>query len=116
MVIIVRNAAINIYNANKKSSHVLIDDVEEMLQSDDSVEDTFFDKYDVELIEKMLLRLSENDYEVLFLSIVQSLKPSEIAAFLKLSPNTVSQRLHRAKIRLKQLVEKECGGNYDKIK
>lgn len=116
LVIIVRNAAINIYNANKKSSHVLIDDVEEMLQSDDSVEDTFFDKYDVELIEKMLLRLSENDYEVLFLSIVQSLKPSEIAAFLMLSPNTVSQRLHRAKIRLKQLVEKEYGGNYDKIK
>ena len=35
LVIIVRNAAINIYNANKKSSHVLIDDVEEMLQSDD---------------------------------------------------------------------------------
>ena len=45
-------------------------------------------------------RLSGKDEEVLRLSIWERLTIAQIAAVLEVSPNTVSQRLHRAKLKL----------------
>lgn len=109
LIIIVRNAAVDIYNRNKKTAHGSIEEAEDFIPADYSVEDDFFDRYETERIAEMLLKLPEKDYEVLFLSVIQRLKPKETAKILNIPQSTVRKRKQRAKARLKQLLEKEYG-------
>jgi RNA polymerase sigma-70 factor, ECF subfamily len=55
-------------------------------------------------LDTAMATLSEDDRELLRLSVWEALAPREIAVVLDLSPNAVSIRLHRARQQLKKLL------------
>lgn len=60
-----------------------------------------------ELTLKILDYLSEGDREILILRYINELKPSEIAEVSGENVNVVSVRIHRAKARLKDIIDKK---------
>ena len=61
-------------------------------------------------VRDVLDRLGEDDREILRLTTWEGLSPSEVATALEIPPATVRTRLHRARRRLRQLLQPECEG------
>lgn len=60
-----------------------------------------------EVLQKALVKLSPNDRTMLVLFYFESIPGGEIAKLLSISPEALHVRLHRARQRLRQLIEKE---------
>lgn len=65
---------------------------------------------ETELTLKMLDELSDSDKEIITLRYINNLKPKEIAEILDEDVNVVSVRIHRAKNKLKSVINKNKYG------
>lgn len=102
-VIIIRNASYNIYNKNKKRT----DFDTESETSGSLIELDYFEKCDYEKLVKTISQLPQKYKDILFLRYVEEFSVKEIARMLDITENTVWKRTERAKIMLKELLEKE---------
>lgn len=108
IVTIVKSTAIDIYRKNRKNNTIDIDVVENVIESKDIPLDDLI--IDIEKSEKLAERLAElkNEYaDILTLKYYHQFNDNEIANILNLKPGNVRTRLHRAKIALKNLMDKE---------
>ena len=103
-VIIVRNAAINIFRENEKDSK----NTEPLNDSKASVETNFFEKYDLDALKDSIGELPIIYQDIIYLYYVQGYSTKEICKMLGISSGAVWKRVERARKLLKQvLVEKE---------
>ena len=58
--------------------------------------------------------MASNDYKILYFSVVLGLENKEISARLNIKEGAVRQRIHRAKIKLKNILKKEEEFVHDK--
>jgi RNA polymerase sigma factor (sigma-70 family) len=56
------------------------------------------------IVKEHMLKLSDNDREILTLRYIEGLTPSDIAEIMKIRENTISVRINRAVFRLKEIV------------
>ncbi len=114
LVIYSRNAAINIYNRNKRrSKHIQsftyrnedekLEDID-IADESDSVEDIVISKETAEIVSKYLHQLSEEYQDVIELVYGMGYTNVEAARVLHITPNAVGMRLFRAKKKLLSLV------------
>jgi len=103
---IIRNAYYDYLKAEKKSTGISIDDIV-------GYEPSFEDRKDMELIKddraklvrKLISCLPVSYSEVITLIDIQELDHDEVAAMLDIEKNLLKVRLHRARNRLKELIE-----------
>lgn len=112
IAIAAKNAAIDCFNSRKKKS---ADNIE-LHFADKSVspEEVVFTEMEVERVERAMLKLPSNDYKILYFSVVLGLENKEISARLNIKEGAVRQRIHRAKIKLKNILKKEEEFVHDK--
>lgn len=103
IIVTVKNASYVIYNKRKKNSAENIDDLYD-LQSDDTTEEAVVSSFVVQEIKEAMRKLSEVDYDILCLSLINQLSNDEIAVTLDIKPDAVRQRIHRAKKRLSKIL------------
>jgi len=102
IIVITRNAAINLYRKNKR-------DAEHFTTLDDDskpVETDFFEQSDYEMLVQTIKMLPTKYKDVLFLRFVQDLSAKETADLIGISAETVRKRTERAKKMLKRLLER----------
>lgn len=99
-----KNEAIRCYNKRKKNQALDIDELYSY-GSGESVEDIVFTEMEVERVSEAMLKLSRGDYEILYFSLIMESENKEIAKQLDISEETVRQRIHRAKSRLKKILK-----------
>lgn len=93
---IAKNLALNEYNKNKKETVVDVDDLEYL----EDLHPT-----DTPLIDLASRNLSEDEFTILMLCIVEGYKRREVAAIMNLSTSGVTWKLDQALIKLKKLAE-----------
>jgi RNA polymerase sigma-70 factor (ECF subfamily) len=76
-------------------------------RADDNPDATCRSRFRQHLVEQALLKLPETQRVVLVLSDLEDMTASEIAEVLQTNVNVVKSRLHRARAKLKRIVEKE---------
>lgn len=108
IAVVAKNAAVGLYNKRRKTAAEDIDEIYS-LSGETTTEDEVFAAFDVGRVAKALLKLPANDYEVLYLLLVNELSGSEAAELLNISEGAVRQRAHRAKLRLRKILEEEGG-------
>ncbi len=102
VVIIVRNATINLYNQRKRRTTIPLEDVEYCITTEPiSVAE------DLDHLARAVLKLPVIYKDVLTLKYVQEFSNEEIAKMLDISEATVRKRLERAKRRLEEILERE---------
>ena len=104
LIVTVKNASYVIYNKRKKNSAENIDDLYD-LQSEDATEEAVVYTFGVQEIKEAMRKLSEVDYGILCLSLINQLSNDEIAVTLDIKPDAVRQRIHRAKKRLSKILK-----------
>lgn len=114
LVIYSRNAAINIYNKNKRrSKHFQSftylnedDNLEEidLADEDSSVEDIVISKETSEIVRRCLCKLSQEYQDVIELVYGMGYTNVEVARVLHITPNAVGMRLFRARKKLLSIV------------
>jgi len=102
IVIIVRNASINIYRKNKKDSEHLA----EFDDNQPTINVNFFENIDRDELIQAISKLPLIYKDVLFLHYINQYTTKEISKMLDISINTVWKRIERAKKLLKQELEK----------
>ena len=103
LVIIVKNAAIDIYNERRKMTEISFD---EAYETDGRYADSALDaRLDYEELLEVIDQLPEIYSEALYLSYHLGLSVNEIAASLSLSVSAVKLRLMRARQKLRALLE-----------
>ena len=83
------------------------DAVEEIVSSDDSVEDTLIHRETLKLLSDAVLKLPEKQKNLLYFKYILSMSDTEIAEDLGIGPSSVRQYLTRARRETKKLMEKE---------
>ncbi|MDR1690057.1 MAG: sigma-70 family RNA polymerase sigma factor [Clostridiales bacterium] len=103
LIIIVKNAALKIFNKGKRD---FAEDIDEQydIASDISVENEAINNVDVELLKKILFKLPQEQYEILFLEQKMGLSLLEISKTMNITYECAKKRLQRAKAKLKQEV------------
>ena len=103
IVIIIRNAAIDIYRHNKKSSEYC-----ETLEDHKAVVETdFFEHFEYTRLRTAIGELSQEYQDAIYLSCIEGYSPKEIAKMLDISVAAAYKRIKRAKNSLKQILVKE---------
>lgn len=101
LVIIVKNVAMDMIRERK---HIARDDIDEIaICSDDSIENLVIENLSRNEIITELKKLSDSEYEILYLYIILGFKPNEIAHLLNLSGTSIRQRIYKAKCHLKKI-------------
>jgi len=102
VVIIVRNATINLYNQRKRRTTIPLEDVEYCITTEPiSVAE------DLDHLARAVLKLPVIYKDVLTLKYVQEFSNEEIAKMLDISEAAVRKRLERAKRRLEEILKRE---------
>lgn len=101
IVIISRNAAIDIYNHNKNFSEKTIEYNDDMV-----IDDSVFEDADYSDLKRAIELLSSTDQDVMYLFYFRSMPAKEIAKRLNISVSNVWTRLHRARAALKKNLER----------
>ena len=73
------------------------------------MEETALSAVGVEEIKAALSELSDNDYEVLYLSVFGQKSNDEIAKLLEINPETARKKVYRARQRLAQKITEKRG-------
>ncbi len=102
IVIIVRNASINIYRKNKKDSEHLA----ELDNNQPTVNVNFFENIDYQKLLQTISELPLIYKDILFMHYVNHYTTKEISRMLDISMNAVWKRIERAKKLLKEKLEK----------
>lgn len=109
VVIIARNAAIDIYRKNQKES----DRTEPISECGASVDIDFFENFDYSELRNAIRELPPIYKDIIYLCYVKELSVGKTAKMLNISKNTVYKRVERAKFLLKEKL-RERGGEYEK--
>ncbi len=112
-----RNAAINIYNKNKRHSKVveLVDSVDKSIYDiadDEDVSKIALDNETSRLVSDAIDQLDEMYRDVIIMKYYYNMKNIEIAKVLDKDTNTVAGRLFRARAKLKEILGEEV---YERI-
>ena len=108
LTVIVKNSAYKIYNKRKKNNENSIYN-----DSDNAniTEETVLSSLSIEEIQETMNMLTESDYDILCLYLINELTYEEIAAALDIKPDAARQRVHRAKKRLMGKLQERGIGN-----
>ena len=108
LTVIVKNSAYKIYNKRKKNN-------ENSIYNDpdnaNSTEEAVLSSLSIEEIQETMNMLTESDYDILCLYLINEQTYEEIAAALDIRPDAVRQRVHRAKKRLMDKLQERGIGN-----
>ncbi len=88
----------------RNSLHVSLDRVPDLVSQSPSQEERIIREEEIQRLLNAVATLRERDREILSLRYGSGLGNSEIAEALKISPNAVAVRIHRALVRLKAVV------------
>ena len=105
LVIVVKNISLNMLKKKQRHHEVDIDEVFDA-QSSEKTEDEIISKISSDEIKNALRDLSDKDYEVMILYLVQEHTPAEIAQLLGITGIQARQRIFRARHRLIRHLEK----------
>ena len=111
LVIIARNCALTILNKRRRDNAANIDDFD--MPAPDGVEDSIISECSANDIMKLIDSLKENLREPFLLKYAYNMSHKEIANVLGQTENNVTVRIHRAKAKLVQLLQKR-GDNGEK--
>ncbi len=106
LVVIVKNAALTILKKRKDQTKE-IDDIDIPYNAD--IELKLISKERIDELGKLVGQLSENLRQPFLLSYVYDMPYKRIAELLNLSETAVTVRIHRARKKLANLIEKEAG-------
>ncbi|NMA85809.1 MAG: RNA polymerase sigma factor [Tissierellia bacterium] len=113
-VIIVRNLSFNVYNRRKKI--VYTDYLEtETISEDISVDEEMVRLEETEWIADILGKLNPDYADVLVLKYYYGYSNTEISSLLDITEGNVRVRLHRARLAIKELIEKEEFNNASQL-
>lgn len=116
--IYVKNAAINLYNKNKKHSKVvmLCDNMEELTKdiptNDPSVDRLVIDNETTQEVSAAIDKLDDLYRDLLIMKYYYHMRNIDIAQVLKIDRTTVNNRIFRAKQKLKEILGAEA---YERI-
>ncbi len=105
LVVVVRNAAINIHRSNKRRESFI-----QELSARDTVETEAFDNYGYKELIEAITQLPQMYKDVLFLHYVEEFSVKETAEMLNLPQNTVYKRIERGKAVLADILEEVQNG------
>ncbi len=105
LVVVVRNAAINIHRSNKRQESVV-----QELSARDNTEIELFDNYGYNELVEAIRQLPQIYRDVLFLHYVEDFSVKETAEMLNLSKGTVYKRIERGKSILADILEEVQNG------
>lgn len=108
VVIVVRNAAINLYRKNKRSNAVPLEDYMEAAEDGESVEELVLREDTIARLRQAIRELPPIYADTMTLRYQRDFSIGEIAALLGVSEGTVRARLHEGKERLIKLLGKEA--------
>ena len=108
VVIIARNAAIDIYRKNRKESErtAPLTDIEAAVDVD------YFEDFDYRELRNAISELSPKYKDIIYLRYVKEMSVRKTAKILNISADTVYKRIERAKLLLKEKLH-ERGGEYE---
>lgn len=108
IVIITKNKAIDLWRKENRRSTVPFEDEDNELSSNEpDIGVNFVNQESFELLIHCISLLPEIYKTAFELKYVHDMGNSEIAKTLSLTPRTVSMRIHRAKLKLQEIIEKE---------
>lgn len=116
--IYVRNAAINIYNKNKRHSKVvmLCDNIEEVakdiVDEDADVQRIVIDNETTEIVSEAVDKLDDMYRDLIIMKYFYHMRNVDIAQVLNIDSNKVNGRIFRAKQKLKEILGTEA---YERI-
>ena len=108
LTVIVKNSAYKVYNKRKKNNE---NSIYNDSDNANSTEETVLSSLSIEEIQKTMNMLTESDYDILCLYLVNEQAYEEIAAVLDIKPDAARQRVHRAKKRLMDKLQERGIGN-----
>lgn len=103
IVIVTKNAAIDIYNKNKNISEN-IDDIDEIKKS---ISINFFERVDFEHLVNTIEQLPSKYKDIIYLHYFNELSIKACAKSLNITEGNAYKRVERAKIILSEMLEKE---------
>lgn len=105
---IAQNAVIDFYRTQR--SHIDIEDVrEDRLGTQSSSDENLERSMEIERVRKKLLKLKDDEQDVLIMKFIDELSNKEISAALKKSEGAIRVIQHRALKQLKKLLEEDYG-------
>lgn len=105
--VIVRRRAIKIFNKGVRNEELIEKISLHESFEDDSPENDFFKEHKIKTVVKALNSLDEKYSDLLYLQVVCELKTKDIAHLLDKSDGAVRQLLHTARVKLREITEKE---------
>lgn len=105
VVVIVRNISLNMLK--KQNKDVAIDELEENIKDDNSLEDEVLSKLSVDSIIEEITSLPMIYKDVLYLSYVEDLPTQEISRLINISNEAVKKRLQRGRRILQKVFDCE---------
>ena len=105
-VIIVRNLSINIYNKRKNMENTSYEDIE-IVSTDLSLDEKMINLDKTKWILGILTKINPTYADILSLKYYYDYSDLEISKSIGISEGNVRVRLHRARLSIKQIIEKE---------
>lgn len=108
---IIEHRSIDIHR--KHNAHP-VEDIEEQyeLGSNESIEETVLSSVTIDEIKDAMNKLSNTDYEILYLYLFKDMSPKEISKVMGISEKNISVYIHRARKRFAKILHKR-GIGYD---
>lgn len=111
-VTIVRNKCIDLLRKEKRYADIPIEELEIYLDTEEkSIEDQAVISSEYELIRKHLSRIDEISRQVLIMKYALDMSYKEISERLNIPSDNIGVRIHRAKEKVRKLIEIEDGHN-----
>lgn len=104
---IAKNKFINYYKKQKKYKEISLEDIEEFLLLDESIEENYEKREDLIHIYQKLHKLDENSKEVVLLRIKGEMSYKEIASIMDKTEEWARITFYRAKMKLREELENE---------
>ena len=103
-----RNVAVDYIRHNSKIANIPIEDMENYLLDEESLEKSYIKEERKIAVHKALSELSSDYRNVLWLVYFENFSNKEVSLILKKSDRQIKNLLYRAKLSLKSKLEKEC--------
>ena len=108
LTVIVKNSAYKVYNKRKKNNE---NSIYNDWDNNNTTEEEVLSSLSIEEIQETMNMLTESDYDILCLYLINEQTYEEIAAALDIKPDAARQRVHRAKKRLMDKLQERGIGN-----
>lgn len=108
LTVIVKHSAYKVYNKRRKNNE---NSIYNDWDNNNTTEEEVLSSLSVEEIQETMNMLTESDYDILCLYLINEQTYEEIAAALDIKPDAARQRVHRAKKRLMDKLQERGIGN-----